>query len=132
MDSFVNAGGEILHSTRFHSTETSRDKRVIVVGYSKSASDIVTVATETAKSAHLVFRGAKWKIPRYVKGINVKYLLLNRLGEAFIKPEHQHNKMDRFVNKIGLAKTMLSFMENYISKKQMLNELDLVPSSGIK
>jgi len=131
MDSFVDAGGKILHSTQFHSTETSRDKRVIVVGYSKSANDVVTAASETAKIAHLVFREAKWKIPRYVKGINMKYVLLNRLGEAIIKPD-QHNKLERWVHKIGLPGKMLSFMEKYISRKQMLYELDLVPSSGIK
>jgi cation diffusion facilitator CzcD-associated flavoprotein CzcO len=131
MDSFVNAGGNILHSTQFHSAEISRDKRVVVVGYSKSASDVVTAASETATSACLVFREAKWKIPRYVKGINMKYLLLNRLGESLIKPD-QHNKLEKFVYKIGLPKRMLAFMEKYISKKQMLNELGLVPSSGIK
>ena len=132
MDSFVDAGGKVLHSTQFYSTEISRDKRVVVVGYSKSASDIVTVASETAKSAHLVFREAKWKIPLYIKGVNMKYLLLNRLGESFIKPADQHNKADRFVNKIGLPKRMLSFMEKYISKKQMLKELGLVPVASIK
>jgi len=131
MDSFVNAGGRILHSTQFHSTEISRGKRIIVVGYCKSGSDVITVASDTAKSAHLVFREAKWKIPCYVKGINMKYILLNRLGEAIIKPDH-HNKLERFVYKIGLPKKMLSFMEKYISRKQMLNEFGLVPSSGIK
>ncbi|HKC36077.1 MAG TPA: NAD(P)-binding domain-containing protein, partial [Chitinophagaceae bacterium] len=132
MDSFVNAGGEIIHSTKFTSTEISRNKHVIVVGYSKSATDIVAVASETAATTHLVYRETKWKIPRYVKGINVKYLLLNRLGESFIKPTDLHNKMDRFVAKIGLPKKMLSFMEKYIRKKQMLDELGLVPTSGIK
>ncbi|MGE5108079.1 MAG: flavin-containing monooxygenase [Sphingobacteriales bacterium] len=132
MDSFVNAGGEILHSTKFHSAETSRNKRIIVVGFSKSANDVAAAVSETAKSTHIVFRDTKWKIPRYVKGINSKYLLLNRLGESFIKPADQHNKVDRFVHKIGLAKKMLAFMEKYIIKKQMLNELGLVPSSSIK
>jgi cation diffusion facilitator CzcD-associated flavoprotein CzcO len=132
MDSFINAGGKILHSTKFHSTEISKDQRVVVVGYGKSANDMVEAASQTAKSSHIVFREPKWKIPRYVKGINVKYMLLNRLGEAFIRPVDMQNKMDRFVHKIGLAKKMLSFIEGYITKKQMLKELDLIPSSSIK
>jgi dimethylaniline monooxygenase (N-oxide forming) len=131
MDSFLGAGGEILHSTEFHDIEASRDKRIIVVGYSKSANDVITAASETAKSAHLVFREAKWKIPRFVNGVNSKYILLNRLGEAIIKPD-QHNKLERFVHKIGLPKRVLASMEKYISKKQMLGELGLVPSAGIK
>jgi hypothetical protein len=40
--------------------------------------------------------------------------------------------MERFVHRIGLPKKMLSFMEKYITKIQMLEELGLVPSSGIK
>jgi len=131
MDSFVNAGGEVLHSTQFHTTEISRGKRIIVVGYSKSAHDVVTAASATAASAHLVFREAKWKIPRYVKGVNMKYILLNRLGEALIKPDH-HNRMERFVHRLGVPKKMLSFMEKYIRKTQLLTELDLVPTCGIK
>ncbi len=131
MDSFVNAGGKILHSTQFHSTETSRDKRIVVVGYGKSSSDLVTAASETAKSAHLVFREAKWKMPHYVKGVNAKYLFLNRLGEAIIKPD-QHNKLERFVHKLGLPKKMLLFTQKYIRKQQMLDELGLVPSFEIK
>lgn len=132
MDSFIKAGGEIFHSTQFHSTETSKDKRLIVVGYGKSASDLITVASETAKSSLLVFREPKWKIPRYVKGINMKYLLLNRLGEAFIKPNDQHNRLEKFITKIGISGRMLSFMEKYSTRKQMLIELGLVPTSTIK
>lgn len=132
MDSFIDAGGEIYHSTQFHSVETSRNKRLIVVGYGKSASDLVTAASETAKSSLLVFREPKWKIPRFVKGLNMKYLLLNRLGEAFIKPDDQHNKLERFINKVGISGKMLSFLEKYSTKKQMLTELGLIPSASLK
>ncbi|HET9431287.1 MAG TPA: hypothetical protein VFO70_08920, partial [Chitinophagaceae bacterium] len=128
----VSAGGIIRHSTQLQDTEILNDKRIVVVGYGKSATDVIVAVSGMAKSTHLVFREPKWKIPQYVKGINTKYAFLNRLGEAFIKPEDQLNKVDRFINKIGLPKKMLSFMEKYISKKQFLNELGLVPSTSIK
>jgi cation diffusion facilitator CzcD-associated flavoprotein CzcO len=131
METFVSAGGKVLHSTQYHSIETSKDKRTVVVGYCKSSSDVATAASETAKSTHLVFREPKWKIPRFVNGTNAKYMLLNRLGEAIIKPDH-HNKLESIVHKLGLSKRMLSFMENYVTKKQKLNELGLRPSCGIK
>lgn len=131
IDTFISAGGEVLHSTAFKNTEISRDKRMIVVGYSKSAHDVVAAGAETARSAHLVFREAKWKIPRYVKGINAKYALLNRMGEAFIKPD-KHNSLEKFVHRIGLPGRMLAFMQKEIRRKQMLDELGLVPSCGIK
>jgi cation diffusion facilitator CzcD-associated flavoprotein CzcO len=132
MDSFEWAGGKIIHSTDFKTAEISRDKRVVVVGYGKSAHDIAKVASDTAKSTHLVFRDAKWKLPHYIKGINAKYLLLNRLGEAIIKPVEMQNRIDRFVHKIGMAKKMLSFMENYITKVQKLEQFGLVPELSIK
>ncbi|HLA52180.1 MAG TPA: NAD(P)-binding domain-containing protein [Flavitalea sp.] len=130
MDTFISAGGEVLHSTGLKNTEMARDKRMIVVGYSKSAHDVVTAAEETARSAHLVFREAKWKIPPFVKGINVKYIILSRLGEAVIKPD-KHNRMERFVHKVGLAKRMLSSIQKEIRRAQKLDELGLVPSCGI-
>jgi len=132
MDSFIASGGQVLHSTEFHSTKIARDKRVMVVGYGKSANDIVEAASREAAVSYLVYREAKWKLPRYVHGINAKYLFLNRLGEALIKPPEQHNRVDRFVNRIGLAKKMLSFMQNYMTQKQSLKEIDLVPKHGIK
>jgi cation diffusion facilitator CzcD-associated flavoprotein CzcO len=131
MDSFTSAGATILHSSQFNSTELSKDKRLLVVGYSKSAHDVVTAGAETAASTHLIFREAKWKIPRYIRGINMKYIILNRLGEAIIKPE-QHNGLERFVYKIGLPKRMLAFMEKHVSKKQKLDEWGLRPTCGIK
>jgi dimethylaniline monooxygenase (N-oxide forming) len=67
-----------------------------------------------------------------VKGINMKYALLNRLGESFILPVDMQGRVDRFIQKIGLAKGMLSFMEKEITKKQMLKEFDLVPVSSLK
>lgn len=131
LESFRQAGGEVLHSTQFKSSEISRDKRMIVVGYSKSAHDVVTEGAKTARSAHLVYREAKWKIPPFVKGLNVKYALLNRLGEALIKPGDTRNGMERFVHKIGLAKRMLAFMQNEITRIQKLDEIGLVPSCTI-
>jgi len=131
MESFIKAGGEILHSSQFHDTEQSKNKRLVVVGYSKSAHDVVTAGSETAASTHLLFREAKWKIPKYIRGINVKYIILSRLGEALIKPE-QHNFMERFIYKIGLAKRMLAGMEKYISKQQKLKESGLHPRASIK
>lgn len=131
MDKFIEEGGKVLHNTQFHSTEISKGKRIVVVGYGKSSSDVITAAAETAKSAHLVFRSPKWKIPRFIKGINLKYILLNRLGESIIKPKEHRGKLDRFLHKIGLPWMMLSFMQNYIIKKQKLKENGLLPSTQL-
>ncbi|GHN02275.1 monooxygenase [Cytophagales bacterium WSM2-2] len=129
--SFISAGGKILHNTQFHSTALARDKRIVVVGYGKSSSDVVTAASDTAKSTHLVFRAPKWKLPRYIKGINLKYILLNRLGESIIRPENHRGRLDRFLHKLGLPQKMLSFVQSYIIKTQQLKENGLLPPTQL-
>lgn len=131
MDTFISAGGKILHNTQFHSTEISKDKRIVVVGYGKSSSDVITAAAATAKSAHLIFRTPKWKIPRFINGINLKYILLNRLGESIIKPEAHRSKLDKLLHGVGLPKVMLSYMQKYIGKKQKLKETGLLPPTDL-
>lgn len=131
IQSFIEAGGTVLHSSQFHNTDLCRNKRLVVVGYSKSAHDVVTAGSETAASTHLLFREAKWKMPRYIRGINVKYIILSRFGEALIKPE-QHNLMERVIYKTGLARVMLAGMEKYVSRKQKLKETGLHPTASIK
>lgn len=131
IQTFEEAGGELLHSSQYHNTSLSDNKRLVVVGYSKSAHDVVTAGCETAASTHLLFREAKWKMPRYIRGINVKYIILSRFGEALIKPE-QHNLTERFIYKTGIADKMLSSIQKHISKLQKLEQIGLHPTASIK
>lgn len=131
METFTDAGGKILHTTQFNSTTLSENKRTVIVGYNKSATDVAVVASETAQNTHMIVREVKWKIPRFVKGLNAKYIFLNRLGEAVISP-FSGNKVEKFVHRLGLPKKMLSGMEKYLTKKQKLHETGLYPSCKMK
>jgi dimethylaniline monooxygenase (N-oxide forming) len=131
MEDFLFAGGKIVHSTQFNSVELCRGKRTVVVGYSKSGGDVAVAASETSQSMHMIFREPKWKVPRFVNGVNSKYLLLNRLGEALIKPG-LHNKMEKIVHTLGMPQRMLSFMERYVTKKQKLVETGLLPKMALR
>lgn len=83
-EKFTSSGGLILHSTEFNDTSIIEGKRVVVVGFGKSACDIANIAAKTAQECTLVFRQAVWQIPRYILGIvNLKYILLTRWAEAF-------------------------------------------------
>ncbi|HYR11989.1 MAG TPA: NAD(P)/FAD-dependent oxidoreductase, partial [Longimicrobium sp.] len=57
-DAFRQAGGTLLHSTRFNTTEQVRGRNVVVVGAGKSACDAAMAALKTAKRTSLVFRNA--------------------------------------------------------------------------
>lgn len=81
-DAFVAQGGRVIHSSEFIDPEIVRDKRVVVLGGSKSATDIaVSAAQGGARSVTLVYRRNVWRVPYFVGGINFKRLLYMRAQE---------------------------------------------------
>jgi dimethylaniline monooxygenase (N-oxide forming) len=83
-ESFLAAGGQILHSSQVKDEAMLAGKHVAVVGFAKSATDIATQAADLGKSCTLLYRKAQWKVPRYFGNkVNMRYLLFSRLSEAF-------------------------------------------------
>src|SRR5262249_52769173 len=94
-DAFELAGRLILHSTECHDTELVDGKRVVVVGYGKSATDVANAAIGYATGVSLVYRSARWKAPRFLFGaLNMKYAVLIR-GAEILFPNAE---MDGFSN----------------------------------
>ena len=83
---FRAAGGRVLAGTELHDVEQARGKRVLVVGYGKSACDVTVPISEVAASTDVIARHLLWKVPRRIGGfVNFKMLLLTRMGEALFK-----------------------------------------------
>jgi len=81
-EDFVAGGGKVMHSSEYTDPSMVRDKRVVVLGGSKSATDIAVNAAESgAKQVTLVYRENVWRIPYFVGGINFKHLLYMRAQE---------------------------------------------------
>tara|TARA_B110000211_G_scaffold228364_1_gene284466 strand:+ start:1767 stop:3254 length:1488 start_codon:yes stop_codon:yes gene_type:complete len=81
-DGFVAAGGEVMHSSEYTDPAKIKDKRVVVLGGSKSATDIaVNAANNGARSVHWVYLEPVWRVPYFVGGINFKRLLYMRAQE---------------------------------------------------
>ncbi|MEP1932809.1 MAG: NAD(P)/FAD-dependent oxidoreductase [Roseibium sp.] len=81
-DSFVSAGGEVMHSSDYTDSALAKGKSVVVLGGSKSATDIaVNAAKNGAKSVTLVYRENVWRLPYFIGGINFKHLLYMRAQE---------------------------------------------------
>lgn len=131
METFTGSGGRIMHTTDFKSTSDSDKKRTVIVGYNKSATDVAVAASDTAQSTFMITREIKWKIPRFVRGMNAKYIFLNRLGEAIISP-FAGNFPEKIIHKLRLPERMLSGMEKYLSKTQKLHETGLLPDCRLK
>jgi Flavin-binding monooxygenase-like len=83
---FTAAGGRVLAGTELHDREQARGKRVLVVGYGKSACDVTVPVSQVAASTDVIARHLLWKVPRRIGGfLNFKMLLLTRMGEALFK-----------------------------------------------
>lgn len=79
---FEARGGTVLHSSDYTDPEMARGKRVVVLGFSKSATDIaVNAAANGASSVAIVYRKPVWRVPYFVGGINFKHLLYMRAQE---------------------------------------------------
>ncbi|SDY90270.1 flavin-containing monooxygenase [Citreimonas salinaria] len=81
-EAFVAQGGRVMHSSEYTDPSIAEGKDVVVLGASKSGTDIaVNAARNGARSVTLVYRENVWRIPYFVGGINFKRLLYMRAQE---------------------------------------------------
>ncbi|MEM6464746.1 MAG: NAD(P)/FAD-dependent oxidoreductase [Pseudomonadota bacterium] len=82
-DAFESAGGVVIHSSEFTDPQTVTGKDVVILGFSKSATDIaVFAANQRAKSVTIVYLESVWRIPYFIGGlINFKRILYIRKQE---------------------------------------------------
>lgn len=131
---FTLAGGEVMHSSEYTDPSIVRDKRVVVLGGSKSATDIaVNAAANGAASVTMVYREPVWRIPYFVGGINFKRLLYMRAQEQ------QFNSWDRNAAKrlvAALFKPLIwaNFrgLETMLKLQLGLKKWDMVPDVPIE
>jgi Flavin-binding monooxygenase-like len=126
---FTAAGGQVLAGTELHDEGQARGKRVLVVGYGKSACDITVPVSELAASTDVIARHLLWKLPRRIGGfLNFKMLLLTRMGEALFRYLRPRG-VEKFLH--GPANAMRGNMINSIGAASVrqfgLKRLDLVP-----
>jgi dimethylaniline monooxygenase (N-oxide forming) len=133
-EAFEAAGGRVLHSSDYTDSSMAQGKHVIVLGGSKSATDlVVNAARNGAKSVTLVYREPVWRVPYFVGGINFKRLLYMRAQEQ------QFNGWGR----TGLAKAVSAAfkpliwanfrgLETLLKFQLKLKKWDMVPDIPIE
>ena len=81
-EAFEARGGRVLHSSEYTDPAMMQGQRVVVLGGSKSATDIaVSAARHGARQVTLVYRENVWRLPYFIAGINFKNLLYIRAQE---------------------------------------------------
>jgi dimethylaniline monooxygenase (N-oxide forming) len=82
-DAFTGQGGKILHSSGYNDAGLAKGRKVVVLGGSKSATDIaVTAVNSGASEVTIVYREPVWRIPYFIGGlVNFKRILYIRAQE---------------------------------------------------
>lgn len=85
---FTAGGGAIMHSSEYTDPSMVAGKRVVVLGFSKSATDIaVNAVSSGAAQVTIVYREPIWRVPYFIGGlINFKRILYIRLQENMFPP----------------------------------------------
>jgi cation diffusion facilitator CzcD-associated flavoprotein CzcO len=128
-DEFTAAGGEVLAGTEMHDAEMARGRRVLVVGYGKSACDVTVPISDVATSTDVIARQLLWKVPRKIGGVlNFKMLLLTRMGEALFRYRTLRG-FEKFLHGPGnpVRRNMLNSVGSVSVRQFRLKQLGLVP-----
>lgn len=80
---FEAAGGLVLHSSEHTDAGLAEGRDVVVLGFSKSATDVaVGAARAGARSVTVVYRRSVWRVPYFIGGlVNFKRILYVRAQE---------------------------------------------------
>lgn len=76
--------GEIITERDVDDLDVFNDKKVVVVGFGKSAVDMATFAVLRARQVHHVFRTPRWLIPFYICGIHYARLMFTRMTSTIM------------------------------------------------
>jgi dimethylaniline monooxygenase (N-oxide forming) len=80
-EEFEQAGGRVFSPSDLGDGEACRGRKLVVLGWGKSATDIATSSLDAAASVDVVARNIGWKLPRRVGRIPWQRLVLSRAGE---------------------------------------------------
>ena len=134
LDAFQEAGGTVLHSTWFCDAAQVRGRRVVVVGGAKSACDAAMAALPAAMRTTLVFRHAKWKMPRKFFGaVPLRYVLTTRFSEALFRGRELRG-VEKVLHTVGAPGVWLFWrgVETLLRATYGLDAAGMVPEERIE
>ena len=132
--------GQILHASDVTSRDVLANQKVVVVGYGKSAMDMVQEAVAVADKVHMLFRKPHWPVPRKLAGLlPTKFGALSRTTKAmmplYMRPTATEKWLHRFAKPLkGLFWKSLELLIRYQFKlnKKIANGKDLVPTTSFE
>jgi dimethylaniline monooxygenase (N-oxide forming) len=134
-DDFKAQGGAILHSSKYNDAAFAKGKNLVVLGGSKSATDIAVSAVKSgARAVTLVYREPVWRIPYFVGGlINFKRILYIRAQEQMF-PGWGIGPMSRLAHAVAKPFVWANWrgLENLLKAQLKLAKCGMVPEGRIE
>jgi dimethylaniline monooxygenase (N-oxide forming) len=134
-EAFKAAGGVILHSAEYTDPAIVKGKKVVVLGGSKSATDIAVHAVKAgASEVTLVYREPVWRIPYFIGGlINFKRILYIRAQEEMFR-SWGIGAMSRLAHTIAKPFVWANWrgLESMLKMQLKLKKCDMVPDKPIE
>jgi dimethylaniline monooxygenase (N-oxide forming) len=96
--------GVVMHNSELKSAEQLSSKRVVIVGYGKSATDAALELAKVAHSTNIIFRQPRWPIPGKLAGVlSFKWGLLHRMTSALLPLYQKTSGLERVMHSTGAA-----------------------------
>ena len=132
-EAFKAQGGRILHSSQYNDAGLAKGKKVVVLGGSKSATDIAVNAVNSgASEVTLVYREPVWRIPYFIGGlINFKRILYIRAQEEMFK-SWGIGALSRFKHAVAKPFVWANWrgLESMLKLQLKLKKCDMVPEAA--
>jgi dimethylaniline monooxygenase (N-oxide forming) len=134
-EAFKAAGGQILHSAQHTDPALVKGKRIVVLGGSKSATDIAVHSVKAgASEVTLVYREPVWRIPYFIGGlVNFKRILYIRAQEEMFRGWGL-SAASRVKHAIAAPFIWANWrgLESMLKLQLKLKKCDMVPSTRIE
>src|SRR5258705_489860 len=134
-ESFKGQGVRIMHSSQYNDPALAKGRRVVVLGGSKSATDIAVNAVNSgAAEVTLVYREPVWRIPYFIGGlVNFKRILYIRAQEEMFR-SWGIGAMSRFAHAVAKPFVWANWrgLESLLKVQLKLGKCDMVPKERIE
>lgn len=127
--------GKIIHSSEYRSPTLVTGQKVVVVGFGKSALDVVGDVAKFAKHVSLVYRKAHWPIPMDILNVlDVRRIYLTRFACAFLPLYQRPGKWAKLLHKhfSWIVSGFWRLTESIIKFQYPLKECDAIANEPIE
>jgi dimethylaniline monooxygenase (N-oxide forming) len=134
-DTFRTEGGQILHSSSYNDAKLAKGRRVVILGGSKSATDIAVNAVNSgAREVTIVYREPVWRIPYFIGGlVNFKRILYVRAQEQMFA-SWQIGPLARLAHRVAKPLVWANWrgLESLLKAQFKLSKCKMVPRARIE